>query len=455
MKPKQMIRVVLCTLLAAVLLPAGAMAGRNPKIDAADLDIASIIEDVSADGTANVYHWWTAGGEKQAIESIINGFTDIYTNIEAKSNAIPGGAGGAMVMKVKVLQQAGKSPETFQAHPGEEIEPYLASDMLLDLSQIWEYANLYDRVLPGLEEFCTAADDLQHIVPIGIHKTNVIFYNIHVFEQYGIAIPDSQTITWDEFWALCDQLQAAMPNGYYPIDLGDRKGWPACQVFEDIMMGTDPQIYEDFINGNATEEQVQTVLTTYKKLLSYVAPDHASRDWYETSGQVIAGSYAMQIMGAWMQPLMTSMGQVYGKDYGVLTFPGTDGWFGLCVDGFVVSNDSSDVEAGIRWAYNVTTTPVQEAFSTLKESISPYADTPDETYCELTLLFKEELVDTNMKTYPSFTHGTALPWSASTDLQTRIQDFAVASDPDVERYAHNIVVALRESGLEGDWDLDE
>ena len=33
-------------------------------------------------------------------------------------------------------------------------------------------------------------------------------------------------------------------------------------------------------------------------------------------------------MGAWMQPLMTSMGQVYGEDYGVFTFPGTENWFG-------------------------------------------------------------------------------------------------------------------------------
>ena len=337
MKLKRVLYLVVCVLLVAAMMPTSALAGRNPKLDAADMDFASIIEDVNADGTANIYHWWTAGGEKQAIESIIDGFTDIYTNIKAKSNAIPGGAGGAMVMKVKVLQQAGKSPETFQAHPGEEIEPYLASDMLLDLSKIWEHANLYNRVLPGLEELCTSSDGTQNIVPVGIHKTNVIFYNIHVFEEYGIDIPDSQTITWDAFWDLCDTLQAAMPSGYYPIDLGDRKGWPASQVFENIMLGTDPQIYEDFINGNATEEQVGTVLTTYKKLLTYVAPDHSSRDWYETSGQVVAGQYAMQIMGAWMQPLMTSMGQKYGEDYGILTFPGTDGWFGMCVDGFVVS----------------------------------------------------------------------------------------------------------------------
>ena len=452
---KRLLALGLAVLLLGALLPAGALAAKNKRLDAADIDFPAVIAATDAKGTANVYHWWTAGGEKDAIESIIKGFADTYTGIKAKSNAIPGGAGGAMVMKVKVLQQAGKSPETFQAHPGQEIEPYLDSNMLLDLSSVWEQADLYGRVLPGIEEMCTASDGKQHIVPVGIHKTNVIFYNIHVFEECGVALPASETITWDEFWALCDQLAAALPEGRYPIDLGDRKGWPACQVFENIMLGTDPQVYEDFINGKATEAQVQRVLDTYKKLLTYVAPDHSSRDWYETSGQVVGGQYAMQIMGAWMQPLMTSMDQVYGQDYGILTFPGTDGWFGMCVDGFVVSNDSADVESGIRWAYNVTTPQVQTAFSTLKESISPYADIADETYCELTLKFKQELVDEATQTYPSFTHGTALPWSASTDLQTRIQDFAVASDPDTARYAHNIVVALQESGLEGDWNLVE
>jgi len=431
----------------------GALAAKNKKVSADDLDVAAVIADTTSTGAANIYHWWTAGGEKDAIESIIAGFSSVYPGIQAKSNAIPGGAGGAMVMKVKVLQQAGKSPETFQAHPGEEIEPYLDSGMLLDLSKVWENKGISQRLLPGLEALCTASDGSPYIVPVGIHKTNVIFYNIHVFEQYGVPVPDSTVITWDGFWALLDQLAAALPDGYYPIDLGDRKGWPACQVFEDIMLGTDPKLYQDFINGAATEEAVQGVLEDYKKLLEYVAPDHASRDWYETSGQVVAGQYAMQIMGAWMQPLMTSLGQTYGTDYGVLTFPGTDGWFGLCVDGFVVSNDSADVEAGVRWAANVATTDVQVAFSGLKESISPYADTPDSAYNALTLAFKQELTDETVRTYPSFTHGTALPWSASTDLQTRIQDFAVASDPDTARYAHNIVVALQESGLKGAWDF--
>lgn len=453
MKLKKLGALALAGVLALSALPAGALAAKREKRSAEDIDFAAVLEDTDAKGTVNVYHWWTAGGEKDAIESVIDGFKSAYTGVKAKSNAIPGGAGGAMVMKVKVLQQAGKSPETFQAHPGQEIQPYLDANMLLDLSGLWEYAGLNDRVLPSLQSLLTASDGSKYLVPIGIHKTNVIFYNIHVFEKYGVAIPDHEDITWDEFWSICDQLAAAMPDGEYPIDLGDRKGWPACQVFEDIMMGTDPKIYQDFINGVYHVEDVTRVLSTYARLMDYVAPDHSSRDWYEASGQVVAGAYAMQIMGAWMQPLMTSMGQVYGEDYGIFTFPGTDGWFGMCIDGFVVSNDSADVEAGIRWAYNVSTTEVQQQFSTLKESISPYIDTPEESYCPLTLRFKNELTDEATKVFPSFTHGTALPWSASTSLQTQIQEFATSSDHDAEYFANKIVNILKEASVKGEWNL--
>ena len=447
----------LALLLAAVLMMSAtsALAAKNPKIDADDLDFEDIIEDTEAEGAANVYHWWTAGGEKDAIESVVSTFGETYENIKAKSNAIPGGAGGAMVMKVKVLQQSGKSPEAFQAHPGQEIEPYLASNLLLNLNEVWEYADLESRALPGLVEMCTASDGNHYVVPIGIHKTNVIFYNIHVFEEYGVAIPDHEDITWEEFWAICDELAAKMPDGKYPLDLGDQKGWPACQVFENIMLGTDPQTYEDFINGNYNVEALTKVLENYTKLMNYVAPDHNSRDWYLATGAVVSGNYAMQIMGAWAQPLMTSLGQEYGKDYGVFTFPGTAGWFGMCVDGFVVSNDSADVESGVRWAYNVSTADVQAAFSAKKESISPYSDTPDSVYNELTLKFKNELMDENTKVFPSITHGTAIPWSASTSLQTQIQEYATSSSHDAEYYANRIVNILKEAGVKGDWDIVE
>ena len=38
------------------------------------------------------------------------------------------------------------------------------------------------------------------------------------------------------------------------------------------MVGTDPQIYEDFINGKASAEDIQKVLDNMKKFMNYVAP---------------------------------------------------------------------------------------------------------------------------------------------------------------------------------------
>ena len=450
----------IAALLLTVILAmtcTSALAAKNPKVNADDLNFEAIIDDTEAEGDVNVYHWWTAGGEKDAIESVVAEFNSVYLEDDAdrpaKSNAIPGGAGGAMVMKVKVLQQTGKSPEAFQAHPGQEIEPYLASDLLLNLNQVWEYGELEDRAIPGLIDMCTAGDGNHYVVPIGIHKTNIILYNIHVFEKYGVAIPDHEDITWDEFWAICDELAAKMPEGEYPLDLGDQKGWPACQVFENILLGTDPKIYQDFINGDYNVDDVTRVMETYTRLMDYVAPDHNSRDWYHATGAMVNGTYAMQIMGAWAQPLMTNMDQVYGEDYGVFTFPGTAGWFGMCVDGFVVSNNSANVEGGVRWAYSVCTQDVQEYFSALKESISPYNDTPDDVYNELTLHFKEQLLDPETKVYPSITHGTAIPWSASTSLQTQIQEYATSTNHDAEYYANRIVNILKEAGVKGDWNL--
>ena len=66
----------LALLLAAVfaLSITGAYAGKNPKIDAADLNFEAVIDDTEAEGTVNVYHWWTAGGEKDAIESVVAQF---------------------------------------------------------------------------------------------------------------------------------------------------------------------------------------------------------------------------------------------------------------------------------------------------------------------------------------------------------------------------------------------
>jgi len=418
---------------------------------AGEQDIASVVANTRATGVLNVYHWWTAGGEKEAIEAAIDVFRSHYPNVYVVSNAIPGGAGGAMVMKVKILMVTGNAPETFQAHPGYEIQPYTDSNLLYPLNAVWEYADITDRLLPGIEELCRVGLDY-YAVPIGIHKCNVIWYNKHLFQEYGI-VPPEEPVTWEEFWNLCEELAAKLPPGKYVLDLGDRQGWTATHVFETIMMGVSPQIYENFINGVATVDEIAQILEVYKKFLSYVAPDHTARLWYETAGEVYAGNIAMYLHGDWIKAYFASRGWVYGQDYGAFSAPGTSDKFGVCIDTFVVPRSSPGLENGLRWAYLCSTPELQEVFTQRKASISPYQDFPTYLYDELTLAFYNQLLDSGTLVYPSFTHGTALPWEVLMDLHSRITDFTTSSDPDVMRYARLIAQSLKEAGIQPRWKI--
>lgn len=431
------------------------LAGISSAVAADELpfDVLAVIEDESATGEFDVYHWWTAGGEREAIETAISVFEERYSGVNAISNAIPGGAGGAMVMKVKVLVVTGNSPESFQAHPGYEIDPYTDSDMLYSLNDLWAIDSIAERLLPGVADWCQTGDDY-YVVPIGLHRTNVIWYNLRLLAEYDVTVPE-EPLTWEAFWELCDELRAKLPSDKYPLALGDRKGWPATHVFETIMMGLDPQIYEDFVNGRATEEQVAEVLTVYKKFLTYVPADHTARLWYEAAGSVYAGDCAMYLQGGWIKAYFTSRGWLYGEDFGAFAAPGTSGMFGLAIDSFVVPVGSADPENGVRWAHMCSDTELQETFCPLKGSISPYQDTSSDVYDAVTLRFLQELQDPSTLVYPSLAHGIALPWDALMDLHSRITDFTTSSNPDVDRFARMIVQALRESDIEARWNIVE
>ena len=93
MKLKRLAALALTGILALTSTSALA-AKKNEKKDADTMDIPAILQATEEKGTVNVYHWWTAGGEKDAIESVVKGFGDSYSKVKAKSNAIPGGAGG-------------------------------------------------------------------------------------------------------------------------------------------------------------------------------------------------------------------------------------------------------------------------------------------------------------------------------------------------------------------------
>src|SRR2546430_14531395 len=61
-----------------------------------------------------IYHWWTAGGERQAMQVIFDWFTKKNPNTKIVDNPVAGGGGLTLKTVLLGLLAAKISPETFQ-----------------------------------------------------------------------------------------------------------------------------------------------------------------------------------------------------------------------------------------------------------------------------------------------------------------------------------------------------
>jgi glucose/mannose transport system substrate-binding protein len=412
--------------------------------------IEEIIENHDAGGQLRVYNWWTAGGEKQGIDSVFEFFHSLYPNVAIINSPVSGGAGTSMKQIVIVQVIAGNAPESFQCHPGYEAYPYYEAGGLEEVNDIWEYAKIEKRTPKAIQDVCKIKDDY-YMTPIGVHRTNVVWYNKDIFDMYDIELP-SKPMTFEDFWSTCDELKEKLPEGKYPLALGDRNNWPATHIFEQIMLGISPQTYEDFINGKVKVSQLEPVLKEFKKYLSYAPPDHRARTWDEACGMIFSGECAMYIHGDWAKGYFTARGWEYGDQYGTFLSPGTSDWFGLCSDAFAMPKNSVDPDNAIRWMYSYTAVEAQKKFNPLKGSVSPFTDVPLEIYDKYSEKCAKDLYNPEIKIFPSIAHGHGSPHEVLADLNPLIGKFA--SDPrDIRGTAKKIVEILQDIEHPKSWDI--
>ncbi|MBM3702899.1 MAG: extracellular solute-binding protein, partial [Actinobacteria bacterium] len=74
----------------------------------------AVEEEVPVEGELTVYHWWTAGGEKEAIDALFAAFLEEYPDVEIVENPVAGGGGDVMRAQIKTMIMAGEPPDTFQ-----------------------------------------------------------------------------------------------------------------------------------------------------------------------------------------------------------------------------------------------------------------------------------------------------------------------------------------------------
>jgi glucose/mannose transport system substrate-binding protein len=283
-------------------------------------------------GTVEVVHWWTSGGEKAAVDVLRaqvekDGFT-------WKDGAVAGGGGATAMTVLKSRAVSGNPPGVAQIK-GPDIQDWastglLDTDALKDVAKEEKWDSLLDEKVSDTVKF----DGDYVAVPVNIHRVNWLWINPAVFKKAGI---DKAPTTLEEFYAAGDKLKAA---GFIALAHGGQP-WQDSTVFEDVVlsvMGAEgyKKALVDLDPKTLAGPQMVKSFTELKKVVTYMDPNRAGRDWNIAAADVINGKAGMQMMGDWAKSEWTAAKKVAGKDYQCVPFPGTEKSFTYNIDSMAV-----------------------------------------------------------------------------------------------------------------------
>lgn len=329
-------------------------------------EVTKEVEEEAA--VLEIYHWWTSGSEKAAMDALISVYLDKYPDVTVLESPVAGGGGMTMREVIHTLILAGEAPDSFQSYPF-GLVPYWEAEMLEPIDEVWT-SEVKDAVPDVVEDMCKMPDGHYYAVPCGVQQAGVVFYNTNIFEEYGLTKPTS----WDEFFEICDTLKA---KGLDPIALGDKNAWPLTYMFRSITASEGIDYYEDFINGNITDPSDAKLVDSLEKLnkmLDYVNTDHAALTWDEAMSLVVTGKAAMSIMGDCGAGEFIVAEKTYPEDFGAFYLPGAEDIFGVSLDVFSLPKGAKHPTNAMNWFKTIITAEAQSAFAGPKGFIPARTD---------------------------------------------------------------------------------
>jgi len=370
-----------------------------------------------------IYHWWTSGGEAAAVGALVDVFEDLYPDTVVIQLAVAGGSGVTMIPIITSLVLAGRAPDAFQMHAGYEGIDYFEADLLDNINDIWTDNGL-EAVIPDVVQSMCQFDGDYYMVPVNIHRSNVVWYNLKELED--IAVDPKDISNWTAFFDACDAFELANPTKD-AVALGE--AWTQAHLFEQILASQGIDVYEDWINGeitSGTNADLLAALDILETIMGYTNPDFDDLTWDEATDLLIKNNSIFNIMGDWANGEFLVAKSVYDDDYGTIAVPGTGDMYGLVVDAFQHPASVAHPKNSDRWLEVVASKEGQDAFNPLKGSISARTDS------NLTLYGPYQdwtIADFNSVTYmfPSVVHGSGAPQSFSSELSSVINAFCAGA----------------------------
>jgi len=406
--------------------------------DSDDADQSDKDADKGSDtGVVEIFSWWTGAGEEDGLLALIDLFEETHDDIEIENAAVAGGAGTNAKAVLATRMQGDDPPSTFQVHGGAELNmSWVEADKMEPLNDLYEDNDWLDKFPEELIELVSEGDDI-YSVPVNIHRGNVMFYNMEVFEEHDIEVPT----TIDEFLEVAKVLEEA---GITPLALGDKESWTPTQILENVLvaeLGTED--YGKLFAGDIefTDERVVHAIEDFGKILEYVNEDHASRNWQDSAQLVAEGDAAMMNMGDWAKGYFSNdLDLETNVDFGYFPFPGTDGTFAVITDTFGLPKGVDNPDEVKEFLTFLGSVDGQDVFNPLKGSIPARIDADPEEYDEYGQDAMEDFKTAQL--YPSLAHGSAASEGFLTKANQAVNIYVTQGDID------NLVDALQNAAPE-------
>ncbi|MDI3517850.1 MAG: glucose/mannose transport system substrate-binding protein [Thermotogota bacterium] len=382
-----------------------------------------------------IFHWWTAGGEREAADAMFKALHEIFPDIEVIENPVAGGGGVSHRVVLQSRLAAGIPPDTWQTLGGAELKSYVDGGYLVPLDDLYKQLGYYSVIPKPLANAVTIGGH-PYTVPLNMHIQNILYYNKKLFDELGLEPPKS----FDELIDVLKKIKAAKPN-MSPLGIGTKEKWEAAFVFDSILLEVGgPEYYVKLYKGliDVKNDPVfKEALEKLKALIPYMYPYHSSLTWDESCGLVVSGDSAMVLMGTWAIGYFKSRGWEPGVDFGAVTFPQVPERILLFhPDTYGLAKNAPHPDACRDWLMVVASPKLQIPTDVIQGGLFARLDIDPKNFPDPIRQELQEYVRTHPDKLILDQHGSIAPFSFTQAYWDAIAAFLV--EPDVNKTINNV-----------------
>ncbi|GAA2258514.1 solute-binding protein [Streptomyces ruber] len=230
--------------------------------------------------------------------------------------------------KIKTAIGAGQAPTVIWGWGGGTLRTYAEAGQVEDLTSWFdEHPEVRKRLFPSSFGAATV-DGKVYAMPCETVQPIILYYNRQVFDQVGVAPPQS----WDDIMALVPRFNA---KGIAPFSLGGQSRWTNMMWLEflfDRIGG--PEVFQAIVEGEKDAWSHPDAITALTKVQELVEADgfvkgfsSITADSNADQALLYTGRAAMMLQGAWSYGIQKTDGGdfVSSGALGYMNFPPVEG----------------------------------------------------------------------------------------------------------------------------------